>query len=130
MNKKPKAILTIKDNREYLRRDHQSTKIKKDDTVKVIAGNDKGKIGKVLSSTGVSVVVQGVNVRKRHMKGQGQQQGRIIEIEKPIHISNVRVCPAQEPVRLRVKEDEKGNRHLIYANGEEEVFYRALNKPK
>ena len=77
-------------------------KIKKGDTVEVIAGseNDKGKRGeviKVLPEDG-RVVVQGVNLRKKHQR-QVQAQGRtispgIVEFEAPLHISNVMlVCP-------------------------------------
>jgi large subunit ribosomal protein L24 len=67
--------------------------VKKNDTVTVISGNDKGKMGKVLKVFPVAsrVIVEGVNIRKRHMRPlQGQTQGRIIEREFPIHSSNVK----------------------------------------
>ena len=67
-------------------------KIRKGDRVQVIAGNDKGKIGRVLSvdEAKMRVVVEKVNFIKRHTKArrQGMQSG-IIEKEAPIHISNV-----------------------------------------
>ena len=67
-------------------------KIRKGDRVQVIAGDDKGKIGRVLSvdETKMRVVVEKVNFIKRHTKArrQGMQSG-IIEREAPIHVSNV-----------------------------------------
>ncbi|MBZ0201196.1 MAG: 50S ribosomal protein L24 [Ignavibacteriaceae bacterium] len=67
-------------------------KIRKNDNVIVIAGNDKGSTGKVLKVfPKVSrVIVEGINIRKRHTKpSQKSQQGGIIEKEAPIHVSNV-----------------------------------------
>ena len=69
-------------------------KIKKDDNVVVIAGNLRGKTGKVLKvfPKKQRVIVEGVNLRKRHSKPtQANPQGGIIEKEAPIHISNVMV---------------------------------------
>ena len=68
--------------------------IKKGDRVLVIAGNDRGKTGEVLSRGEERILVQGVNVRKKHMKPTQatQGKGRIIEMEVPIHISNVCLC--------------------------------------
>ncbi len=67
-------------------------KIRKGDRVQVIAGDDKGKIGRVLSvdETKMRVVVEKVNFVKRHTKArrQGMQSG-ILEREAPIHLSNV-----------------------------------------
>ncbi len=68
-------------------------KIRKGDRVVAIAGNNKGLMGTVLSRKGDKVVVQGLNVRKKHVKkSQEAPKGRIVEIERPIHISNVKVC--------------------------------------
>ena len=74
-------------------------KIRKGDTVKVIAGSykDKGRIGKVLKvfPDKNRIIVEGVNLVKRHMRPtQKLPQGGIIEKEAPIHISNLMVvCP-------------------------------------
>jgi len=65
--------------------------VKKNDVVKILTGSDKGKTGKILrviNKTG-KVVVEKVNVRKRHRKATGKQPGGIIEQEGPIHASNV-----------------------------------------
>ena len=67
-------------------------KVKKNDTVIIIAGNDKGKTGKILVVYPKKdrVIVEGINIRKRHTKpSQQNQQGGIIEKEAPIHVSNV-----------------------------------------
>ncbi len=67
-------------------------RVKKGDTVEVIAGKDKGKRGKVIRvyPSGNRVLVQGVNIAKRHMRQRRQDvPGGIIEMETPLHISNV-----------------------------------------
>lgn len=69
-------------------------KIRKDDTVEVIAGKDKGKRGTVVRilSKKDAVIVSGVNIVKKAMKKRSQQdQGGIVEIEAPLNISNVGV---------------------------------------
>lgn len=66
------------------------TKIKKGDTVRVIAGKDKGKEGKVLSAKEGKVIVEGVNTITKHAKpSQSNPQGGIIHQEAPIDASNV-----------------------------------------
>ncbi len=67
-------------------------KIKKNDTVKIISGKDKGKTGKVLRAfpTKDQVLVENVNIRKKHQKPtKGGQKGQIIEKAYPLHVSNV-----------------------------------------
>ena len=71
-------------------------KIKKGDNVKVMAGKDSGRSGtvdRVLIKTG-QVVVGGINISKRSVKKQGQNQGGIIDLVKPVDMSNVAlICP-------------------------------------
>jgi len=71
--------------------------VAKEDTVKIIAGNDKGKTGKVLKvfPGKERIIVEGVNFIKRHTKARSRMEpGGIIEKEAPIHVSNVMVvCP-------------------------------------
>ncbi len=71
--------------------------IRKDDVVIVLSGKDKGKKGKVLAADpqGGKVVVEGVNVAKRHQKPRKQgEEGGIIKKETPIYVNKViRVCP-------------------------------------
>lgn len=67
-------------------------KIRKDDKVKVMTGKDKGKISKVLRvlNDKNKIVVEGVNVVKKHVKpGVISKEGGIISIEKPVDVSNV-----------------------------------------
>jgi len=80
-------------------------RIRKDDTVLVIAEKDKGKIGKVkrVYPKTMRVLVEGVNIVKRHMRARGPNvPSGIVEMEAPIHISNVKlVCTScGEPTRV------------------------------
>jgi large subunit ribosomal protein L24 len=102
--------------------------IKKDDKVVVIAGNDKGRTGTVLSRTEERIVLQGINIRKRHLKRRSQAAGpTIVEKEMPIHISNVSLCNADgKPVKVRVRTGAKGVKELFYIDGGKEVVHRKL----
>ncbi len=66
-------------------------KIKKGDKVKVITGKDKGKSGVILRAfpREDTVVIEGVALYKRHLKGTAGKVGRIVERPRPIHVSNV-----------------------------------------
>ena len=100
--------------------------IKKGDKVVVIAGNDKGKVGEVLARSKDSVIVRGVNVRKRHMKKTSQGAGQIITREFPVHISNVSVCAGDDkPVRLKARVVD-GVKELYYKDGAKEVVHRKI----
>jgi large subunit ribosomal protein L24 len=88
--------------------------IKKDDKVKVLAGKDKGKIGKVLivNRKKSRVLVEKINMVKRHSKPSAQsKQGGIIEKEMPIQWSNVMVmcnkCVTPARVKMQRLEDGK-----------------------
>ncbi len=87
-------------------------KIKKDDTVKVIAGADKGKQGRVVRVLPLEnrVVVEGVNIVKKHQKpSAANPQGGIVETEAPISVSNVMYIDANgDATRIgrRVEEDK------------------------
>ena len=93
-----------------------NTKLKRDDQVKIVAGRDKGKTGKVLRvdrSKG-KVIVQGLNMVKKAVKPKRQdEKGGIIDIETPLDISNVQVmCKKCGPSRIGIRE-EKGKRERI-----------------
>lgn len=80
-------------------------KLKKGDTVKVISGKEKGKTGKiqtVLVDKG-RVIVEKVNLIKKHQKPDGKGKGGIIEKEGSIHISNVMYLCSKCGVGVRVK---------------------------
>lgn len=87
-------------------------RIKKDDRVKVIAGDDKGKTGKVLEiiTAKNKAIVEGINIVSRHTKPNAQnQQGGIIKKEAPVHISNLKVVDASgNATRVARKANEKG----------------------
>ena len=82
-------------------------KIKKGDTVKVISGKDRGKSGKVLRAFPKEdlVVVEGVNVKKRHQRAtKTNQKGQIIDKTMPVHVSNVMLVDGSgKAVRRRRK---------------------------
>ncbi|EPR42631.1 ribosomal protein L24 [Desulfovibrio sp. X2] len=88
-------------------------RVRKDDKVEVLAGKDKGKVGKVLKvlKKRDCVIVEKVNVVKRHTRGNpySGQAGGIVEKEAPIHISNVAVvcdaCAKATRVGYRYTED-------------------------
>ncbi len=79
-------------------------KIRKGDNVVVITGRDKGKSGSVLRvfPTENRVLVQGVNLAKRHTKPRAGQQGGIVEKENPIHASNVALVDPKDNKPTRV----------------------------
>ncbi|MDK2918794.1 MAG: large subunit ribosomal protein [Candidatus Petromonas sp.] len=87
--------------------------VKKDDTVVVISGKDKGKVGKVLQAFPKEerVIVEGVNMVKKHQKPTpNMQQGGIIEKEAPIHVSNVMIYDSKAKSGTRI-------RHKVLDNG-------------
>ncbi len=94
--------------------------IKKNDTVVVITGRDKGNTGtvlKVLRDEG-RVIVEGINKVKRHQKPTPKQpEGGIIEKEAPIHISNVALVDGktEKPTRIRVNKDKDGRKVRVAA---------------
>jgi len=87
--------------------------LKKGDTVKVIAGKEKGKTGKILRVVADKdkVVVEKLNFVKRHQKPDAKGKGGIVEKEAPIHISNVMLlcskCNAAVRVGHKTLEDGK-----------------------
>jgi large subunit ribosomal protein L24 len=95
-------------------------RILKNDNVMVVAGNDKGKTGKVLKvfPKVSKVIIEGVNLRKRHTKPtQKNPQGGIIEKEALIHVSNVMILDpkSNEPSRIgsKIIIDEKTGKKKI-----------------
>lgn len=90
-------------------------KIKKDDKVKIIAGKDNGKIGKVLKvlRNKNRILVENINIVKRHTKPNAQtRQGGIIESEAPIHWSNVMLMCNKciKPARIKMQRLDDGKK--------------------
>lgn len=93
-------------------------KLKKNDLIQVIKGDDKGKKGKVLKILpgAKRVIVEGVNLVKKHKrKTQQDQQGGIVSIELPINIANIMIlCKrCNQPVRVGFKTLNDGSKYRI-----------------
>ena len=105
--------------------------IKKGDTVMVIAGKDKGAVGKVIAAmpTQDRVIVEGVNLVKKHTKigqtSRGAKTGGIITQEASIHVSNVlpvvKVDGKDVPTRVGYRVDEDGTKVRIAKRTNEEL---------
>jgi large subunit ribosomal protein L24 len=105
-------------------------KIRRDDTVKVMSGKDRGKTGRVLRVDPVKqrVYVEGLNVRKRHIKPRSlrdvqrsQEIGGIVESEGPIHVSNVMLIDPKsgEPTRVGVAREGGQRKRIARRSGAE-----------
>ena len=100
-----------------------SLKIKKGDTVKVIAGKDTGNEGKVLvvDQKNAKVVVEGVNMVSKHMKpSQANQNGGIVQKEAAIDISNVMLVFKGKATRVGFKMD--GDKKVRFAKATGDVI--------
>ncbi len=81
-------------------------KLKKDDTVKIIAGKDKGKIGKIVKIDPVNekVIVSGLNMVSKTIRRKNQaDKGGIMQVEAPIHVSNVAIVSKDKTSRIGYK---------------------------
>jgi large subunit ribosomal protein L24 len=107
-------------------------RIRKDDMVKVIAGKDRGKTGRVLHTEPKKskVFVEGLNIVKRHQRpvsvkdaSKGGEVGGIIEKEGPIHISNVMLLDPSDnkPTRVRIERSADGKRRRVGARKGTEI---------
>ena len=87
-------------------------KIKKGDTVLIIRGKDRGRTGKVIKALPKEnrVVIEGLNLVKKHIRPRRQgEKGKIVEIPRPISVSNVKlICPnCSKPTRVGYKIENK-----------------------
>jgi large subunit ribosomal protein L24 len=105
-------------------------RIRKDDTVRIIAGKDRGRTGRVLrvDPKKEKVFVEGANIVKRHLRPRtlrdtqrAQELGGIIEKEGPIHVSNVMLIDPDsgEPTRVGVKRDDGRRVRVAKRSGKE-----------
>jgi len=105
--------------------------IRKGDKVVVIAGNEKGQVGNVLRRKGTRVVIEGLNIRKKHVKPQQKMQPGIVEMESPIPISNISLCNEEgKAVKIKVKLAKDGTKQLVYTDAGKEIIYRDVKKKK
>jgi large subunit ribosomal protein L24 len=106
-------------------------KIRRDDNVRIITGKDKGRTGRVLRTDPVKqkVYVEGANIIKRHTKPRtlrdtqrAQEIGGIVEMEGPIHVSNVMLIDPEtnEPTRVSIKR-EGGRRVRVAKKSGKEI---------
>ena len=85
------------------------------DKVVVIAGSSKGKEGKIIKTlrNENKVIVEGVNIVKKHRKANGQESGGILEVEAPIHASNVMMIDPKTNKRTRIGHSvDKNNKKI------------------
>ena len=105
-------------------------KIRRDDTVRIIAGKDKGRTGRVLrvDPKKDKVYVEGANIIKRHTRPRtlrdtqrAQELGGIVEKEGPIHVSNVMLVDPEsnEPSRVGITRDGGRRRRISKKSGKE-----------
>jgi large subunit ribosomal protein L24 len=105
-------------------------KIRRDDTVRIIAGKDKGRTGRVLrvDPRKDKVYVEGANIIKRHTRPRtlrdtqrSQELGGIVEKEGPIHVSNVMLVDMEsnEPTRVGITRDGGRRRRISKKSGKE-----------
>jgi len=102
-----------------------TSKIKKNDNVKVISGSDKGKEGKVISVADGKLFVEGVNMISKHAKAsQKNPKGGIIHQESPIDASNVMLVHKGKPTRVGFKtiETKKGPKKVRFAKTSGDVI--------
>jgi len=99
-------------------------KVKKGDKVKVIAGNSKGEEGEIVKVFPEQnrAVVEGLNMRKRHAKGNQPGSGQIQEFAAPIHISNLMVIDTKSGVASRVGRKEVNGKLVRYSKKTGEIL--------
>ena len=105
-------------------------KIRRDDTVRILTGKDRGKTGRVLRVDPVKhkVFVEGANIVKRHIKPRtlrdtqrAQEMGGIVEMEGPIHVSNVMLIDPDsgEPTRIGIRREDGKRVRVAKKSGKE-----------
>ena len=99
-------------------------KLKTGDKVVVVAGSNKGKEGKITKILDSKVIVEGVNIVKKHLKPKKNNgTGEIVEVEAPIHASNVMLVDpkTKKPTKVRVEKDSKGKKIRISKKSNEKI---------
>ena len=95
------------------------------DKVVVISGADKGKTGKIIKTlrNEDKVIVEGVHIVHKHQKGNGQESGGILEIEAPIHVSNVMIVDPKTKKGTRIGHTiDKNNKKVRISTKSKEVL--------
>jgi large subunit ribosomal protein L24 len=110
----------------------RTKKVRKGDKVLVTTGNSRGLNGTVMKVQDNYVVVQGLNLKKKHVKrSEANPKGGIVEMEAPIHISNVRICDdSGKALKLKAVIEKDGERKLCYMQDNKKIIYRSMKTPK
>ena len=99
-------------------------KLKTGDKVIVVSGSNKGKEGKITKILDNKVIVEGVNIVKKHLKPKNNNgTGEIIEMEAPIHVSNVMLSDpkTKKPTKVKIEKDSKGKKIRISKKSNEKI---------
>ena len=100
-------------------------KIRKGDNVIVIAGKDRGQIGKVSRALprDNQVIIDGVNIKKKHRRANRKnQRGQIIDIAAPIHVSNVQIVDPKTNKGVRIGFKIEGGKKVRVAKGSNTII--------
>lgn len=98
--------------------------LKTGDKVVVVSGSNKGREGKIIKILDEKVIVEGVNIVKKHLKPKNNNgNGEIVEVEAPIHRSNVMLLDpkTKKPTRVGTKIDNKGKKIRISKKSNEKL---------
>ena len=99
-------------------------KLKTGDKVVVVAGSNKGREGKITKILDSKVIVEGVNIVKKHLKPKNNNgTGEIVEVEAPIHASNVMLLDpkTKKPTKVKIEKDSKGKKIRISKKSNEKI---------
>lgn len=99
-------------------------KLKTGDKVVVVSGSNKGKEGKITKILDNKVIVEGINIVKKHLKPKNNNgTGEIIEMEAPIHVSNVMLSDpkTKKPTKVKIEKDSKGKKIRISKKSNEKI---------
>jgi len=99
-------------------------RLKTGDKLIVVAGSNKGKEGKITHILGDKVVIEGVNLRKKHLKPKDNNgTGEIVEVEAPIHASNVMLIDpkTKKATRVKIDTDKKGQKIRVSVKSNEKI---------
>ncbi len=99
-------------------------KLKTGDKVVVVSGSNKGREGKITKILDNKIIVEGVNIVKKHLKPKNNNgTGEIIEMEAPIHVSNVMLIDpkTKKPTKVKIEKDSKGKKIRISKKSNEKI---------
>ena len=99
-------------------------RLKTGDKVIVVSGSNKGREGKITHIVGDKVIVEGVNIVKKHLKPKNNNgTGEIVEVEAPIHASNVMLIDpkTKKATRIKTEVDKKGKKVRVAVKSNEKI---------